>query len=158
MFAEAARQFGIPQLRFSLPAWYWQRSAIFIFGFPVSENPEENRHHREAFFHLIEVCGKHGWAEYRTGPVFQDAVARQFSFNNHSLMQSFSETVKRCARSESASSLQGRYGIWPKHLRKKKADANSNPPPRAASRRVRTSRGMSCGRRRHDDVRGHAEP
>jgi 4-cresol dehydrogenase (hydroxylating) len=115
VFAEAARQFGIPQLRFALPAWYWQRSAIFIFGFPVSEIPEENRHHREAFFHLIEVCGQHGWAEYRTGPVFQDAVAKQFSFNNHSLMR-FHETVKDAVDPNGILS-PGRYGIWPKHLR-----------------------------------------
>lgn len=118
VFAEAARQFGIPQLRFSLPAWYWQRSAIFIFGFPVSEDPRENRHHRAAFFHLIDVCGQHGWAEYRTGPAFQDAVARQFSFNNHSLMR-FHETVKDAVDPNGILS-PGRYGIWPRHLRSRK--------------------------------------
>jgi (+)-pinoresinol hydroxylase len=82
----------------------------------VTEKPEENRHHREAFFHLIDVCAQHGWAEYRTGPVFQDAVADKFSFNNHSLMR-FHESVKDALDPNGILS-PGRYGIWPKHLRK----------------------------------------
>jgi len=116
VFAEVARKFGLPQLRFSLPAWYWQRSAIFIFGFPVSEDPAQNKRHREAFFHVIEVAAQHGWAEYRTAPAFQDAVAQQFSFNNHSLLR-FHETVKDAVDPNGILS-PGRYGIWPKHLRK----------------------------------------
>jgi len=116
VFAEVARKFGLPQLRFSLPAWYWQRSAIFIFGFPVSEDPAQNKRHREAFFHVIEVAAQHGWAEYRTAPAFQDAVAKQFSFNNHSLLR-FHETVKDAVDPNGILS-PGRYGIWPKHLRK----------------------------------------
>jgi len=119
VFADAARQFGMPQLRFALPAWYWQRTAIFIFGFPVTEDKEENRRHREAFFHMIGICAEHGWAEYRTGPVFQDAVAEKFSFNNHSLMR-FHESVKDALDPNGILS-PGRYGIWPKHLRKARA-------------------------------------
>ena len=116
VFAAAARQFDLPVLRFSLPSCYWERAFIFIFGFPVTTDIATNRKNRAAFHKLIEVAARHGWGEYRTAPAFQDAVMSVYSFNNHALLR-FHETIKDALDPNGILS-PGRYGIWPRHLRK----------------------------------------
>ena len=59
---------------------------------------------------------EHGWAEYRTPPAYQEAVMSTYSFNNHALRR-FHETLKD-AVDPNGILAAGRYGIWPKHLRK----------------------------------------
>jgi FAD/FMN-containing dehydrogenase len=116
VFAAAAREFSLPILRFSLPATYWERAFIFIFGFPVTEDVATNRKNRAAFYKLIDIAGEHGWGEYRTAPAYQDACMSKYSFNNHALLR-FHETIKDAIDPNGVVS-PGRYGIWPKHLRK----------------------------------------
>ncbi len=116
VFAAAAREFDLPALRFSLPSCYWERAFIFIFGFPVTTDPAINRKNREAFHRLIEIAAQHGWGEYRTAPAFQDAIMNSYSFNNHALRR-FHETLKDAVDPNGILSA-GRYGVWPKHLRK----------------------------------------
>jgi (+)-pinoresinol hydroxylase len=116
VFAAAAREFSLPVLRFSLPSAYWERAFIFIFGFQVTTDIATNRKNRSAFYQLIRVAAEHGWGEYRTAPAFQDAVMSTYSFNDHALLR-FHETVKD-AIDPNGILAPGRYGIWPKHLRK----------------------------------------
>jgi (+)-pinoresinol hydroxylase len=116
VFAAAAREFDLPVLRFSLPSCYWERAFIFIFGFPVTTDPAVNKKNRTAFYKLIDVAAQHGWGEYRTAPAYQDAVMNAYSFNNHALRR-FHETVKDAIDPNGILS-PGRYGIWPRHLRK----------------------------------------
>jgi len=116
VFAAAAREFSLPLLRFSLPATYWERSFIFIFGFPVTTDVATNRRNRDAFYKLIDIGAQHGWGEYRTAPAYQDACMSKYSFGNHALRR-FHETVKDAIDPNGILS-PGRYGIWPKHLRK----------------------------------------
>ncbi len=116
VFAAAAREFNLPILRFSLPATYWERAFIFIFGFPVTEDIPTNRKNRDAFNKLIDVAAEHGWGEYRTAPAYQDTCMSKYSFNNHALLR-FHETIKDAIDPNGILS-PGRYGIWPKHLRK----------------------------------------
>jgi len=116
VFAAAARQFDLPVLRFSLPSCYWERAFIFIFGFPVTTDIATNRKNRAAFYALIDTAASHGWGEYRTAPAYQDAVMSMYSFNNHALLR-FHETVKDAIDPNGIIS-PGRYGIWPRHLRK----------------------------------------
>jgi (+)-pinoresinol hydroxylase len=117
VFAQAAREFNLPDLRFSLPACYWERAFIFIFGLPVSEDIETNKKNRAAFMKLIDVAAAHGWGEYRTAPAYQDAVMKTYSFNDHALLH-FNEALKDAVDPNGILSA-GRYGIWPKHLRSK---------------------------------------
>ncbi len=116
LFAAAAREFKLPMLRFSLPAAYWERAFIFIFAFPISTDPAVNRANRGYFQQMIDRAAQKGWGEYRTSPAFQDAVMNVYSFNNHALRR-FHETVKDAVDPNGILSA-GRYGIWPKHLRK----------------------------------------
>ena len=116
VFAAAAREFNLPILRFSLPATYWERAFIFIFGFPVTEDIQTNRKNRAAFHKLIDIAAEHGWGEYRTAPAYQDACMSKYSFNDNALMR-FHESIKDAIDPNGILS-PGRYGIWPKHLRK----------------------------------------
>jgi len=117
VFAEAAGELDLP-LRaagISLPTTYWNRSFIYLFGFPISKDIEANRKTRAAFERLVKVAAEHGWGEYRTAPAFQDIVLEAYSFNDHALKR-FQERLKDAIDPNGIISA-GRYGIWPKHLR-----------------------------------------
>ena len=116
VFAEAAREFGMPTLGFSLPSTYWERAFIYIFACPVTHDAEVNKKNRAALKRLIQMAGEHGWGEYRTAPVFQEAVMSVYNYNNRALLR-FHETLKDAIDPNGIMSA-GRYGIWPKHLRK----------------------------------------
>jgi (+)-pinoresinol hydroxylase len=119
VFVQAAKDLGLPIPSFSLPSLYWERSFIYIFGFPIAHDIETNKKNRAAIKRLIQIGAEHGWGEYRTPPVFQDAVMDAYSYNNHALRR-FHETIKDAVDPNGILSA-GRYGIWPKHLRDKKA-------------------------------------
>jgi (+)-pinoresinol hydroxylase len=116
VFGEAARQLDMPLFTsFTMPACFWERAFIFILATPVTEDAATNRRYVEGFHRLIEIGGEHGWGEYRTAPVFQQAVMDVYGFNNHALMR-FHETLKDAIDPRGILS-PGRYAIWPKHLR-----------------------------------------
>jgi len=117
VFAEAAGELGLPvrAAGFSLPTTYWNRSFIYLFGFPISNDIEQNRKMRESFERLVRVAAEHGWGEYRTAPAFQDLVLDTYSFNDNALRR-FQERLKDAVDPNGILSA-GRYGIWPKHLR-----------------------------------------
>jgi (+)-pinoresinol hydroxylase len=120
VFSAAASDLDMPLFRsFTLPACFWERSFIFILATPVTDDPATNKRYREGFKKLIEVGGRHGWGEYRTAPVFQQAVMDVYSFNNHALHR-FHETLKDAIDPNGVLS-PGRYAIWPRHLREKQS-------------------------------------
>jgi 4-cresol dehydrogenase (hydroxylating) len=116
VFAEVAREYGLPVSPLAVPFTYWQRSLVYLFLFPVTHDKEFNKRNREAFRKLVKVSAEHGWGEYRTPIIYQDDVMNVYSFNNHALRR-FHETVKDAVDPNGILSA-GRYGIWPKHLRK----------------------------------------
>ena len=119
VFGEAARELDMPLFQtFTLPTCFWERSFIMILATPVTGDPATNRRYREGFRKLIEIGGAHGWGEYRTAPVFQEAVMDVYSFNDHALMR-FHETLKDAIDPNGILS-PGRYAIWPRHLRKER--------------------------------------
>ena len=119
VFSQAAKDFGLPVLSFSLPTTYWTRAFIFLFGFPITHDVATNKKNRESFKNIVRIAAEHGWGEYRTAPAYQDDVMNTYSFNNHALLR-FHETVKDAVDPNGILSA-GRYGIWPKHLRGQKA-------------------------------------
>lgn len=116
VFEQAARELELRAVPLSVAATYWNRAFIYIFGFAISHDVEQNRRTRESFRKLVRIAAEHGWGEYRTAPAFQDAVMATYSFNNHALLR-FHETIKD-AIDPNGILAPGRYGIWPKHLRK----------------------------------------
>lgn len=123
VFDEATR--AIPALKnlpilnlrpFTLPAPFFERTFLIILGFPILEDLEMNKMSVQAFRELIRLGADHGWGEYRTPVLFQDQVAGVYSYNNNSLLN-FQEAIKDAVDPKGILS-PGRYGIWPKHLRR----------------------------------------
>jgi 4-cresol dehydrogenase (hydroxylating) len=119
IFTKAGRDYGLPIAPYSIPFTFWERSFVFLFGFPVTHDVERNRKSRDGFRKLVEVAAEHGFGEYRTAPAYQDLIMSTYSFNNHALLR-FNETLKDAVDPNGIIS-PGRYGIWPKHLRKGRA-------------------------------------
>jgi 4-cresol dehydrogenase (hydroxylating) len=105
-------------LRFQGPVYMtnWDRTLVALIMFPVGRDPAFNAKMRAAFEKWVELCAERGWGEYRTPSVFQDAVARAYSFNNHALTR-MREKIKDALDPNGILS-PGRYGVWPKRLRK----------------------------------------
>jgi 4-cresol dehydrogenase (hydroxylating) len=118
VFSQAAQEFGLPSLAFSLPSCYWERAFIYIFALPVTRDAEFNKRNRAVFQRMIQLAAERGWGEYRTAPAYQDAIMNTYSYNNHALLR-FHELLKDAVDPNGILSA-GRYGIWPKHLRKAK--------------------------------------
>ena len=117
VFRKASRELGIQMLTpFSLPIPSWERSFIFIMAFSVFRDPAINKKNRDAFRRLVEIAAEAGYGEYRTATSFYDDVMRVYSFNDHALLR-LHETVKDAVDPNGILSA-GRYGIWPKHLRR----------------------------------------
>jgi (+)-pinoresinol hydroxylase len=88
-----------------------------VKNFSVSKSDAaKNRKTREVVLKLIRVAADNGWSEYRTAPALQEAVMDTFSFNNHAYMRTC-EMIKDAVDPNGILSA-GRYGIWPRHLRK----------------------------------------
>jgi 4-cresol dehydrogenase (hydroxylating) len=115
VFAQAGREHGLPVPPFSIPFCFWERSFLFLFGFPVTHDVEKNKKTREAFGQLVRIAAEHGWGEYRTAPAYQDLIMSTYSFNNHALLR-FLERLKDAVDPNGILSA-GRYGIWPRQLR-----------------------------------------
>jgi (+)-pinoresinol hydroxylase len=94
----------------------WDRTLVAMIMFPIGKDKALNTRMRAAFMKWVELCASHGWAEYRAPAAFQDEVANTYSFNNHALTR-FRETIKDAVDPNGILS-PGRYGVWPKHLRK----------------------------------------
>jgi hypothetical protein len=94
----------------------WERTLVCLIMFPIGRDRVLNAKMRKAFEQWVRLAAERGWAEYRAPAVFQDLVADTYSFNNHALRR-LRETIKD-AVDPNGILAAGRYGVWPKHLRK----------------------------------------
>ncbi|RDK06264.1 FAD-binding protein [Cupriavidus lacunae] len=123
VFDEAART--IPALQnvpiwnlrpFALPAPFYERTFLFIVGFPITDDLALNKSIISAYRTLLDIGAKHGWGEYRCHTEFQDQAMGLYSYNNNSLLR-LHEAIKDAVDPKGILS-PGRYGIWPKNQRK----------------------------------------
>jgi (+)-pinoresinol hydroxylase len=105
-------------LRFIGPVFMtnWDRSLVAMIMFPIGRDKPMNAKMRVAFEKWVHLAAERGWAEYRAPAGFQDLCAQSYSYNNHSLTR-LRETIKDAVDPNGILS-PGRYGVWPKHLRK----------------------------------------
>jgi FAD/FMN-containing dehydrogenase len=119
VFYQASTEAGLPPTSpFAAPINCWNRSFVFVIGFPIFRDAERNMKTRAAFRKMIKVAAEHGYGEYRTHSVFYDDIVATYSYNNDALHR-FHETLKDAVDPNGIFSA-GRYGIWPKHLRKER--------------------------------------
>lgn len=94
----------------------WERTMVALIMFPIGRDKARNGLMRAAFERWAALAAERGWAEYRAPAVFQDLLAQTYSFNNHALRR-LRETIKDAVDPNGILS-PGRYGVWPRHLRK----------------------------------------
>ena len=94
----------------------WERTLVCLIMFPISRDKAANAKIRHAFEGWVRLAAERGWAEYRAPAVYQDLVASTYSHNNHALTR-LRESIKDAVDPNGIISA-GRYGVWPKHLRK----------------------------------------
>jgi FAD/FMN-containing dehydrogenase len=115
VFARAFREMGIvPQIGYA-ETFHW-RAFIMFHGLPVTHDRKINAKTRAAYQRMVEVAAEHGWGFYRTHIAFMDKVVGTYSYHDHALLR-LQETVKDALDPNGILSA-GRYGIWPKHLRR----------------------------------------
>jgi hypothetical protein len=116
VLTQAFRDLGQEPTINVFPQSYHQRTLVILVGFPIYHDVEKNKNTRALFRHLVKVAAEHGWGEYRTHTAFMDDCSKAYSFNNFALRR-LHETLKDAIDPNGIISA-GRYGIWPKHLRK----------------------------------------
>jgi (+)-pinoresinol hydroxylase len=94
----------------------WDRTLVCLIMFPIGHEREKNAKIRRAFEQWVRLAAERGWGEYRAPAVFQDLIASTYAYNNHALLR-LREAIKDAVDPNGILSA-GRYGIWPKHLRK----------------------------------------
>ena len=119
VFNDAFAEWGVAPLGRGLPESFHARTFLFLYGFQVSANAAENRRNRDTFRRMIQLAADHGWGEYRTHPAYMEPVTDVYSFNDHALKR-LHESLKDAIDPNGIISA-GRYGIWPRHLRRPRA-------------------------------------
>ncbi len=94
----------------------WERTLVCLIMFPIGRDKEHNAKIRRAFESWVRLAAERGWAEYRAPAAFQDLIADTYSYN-HNALRRLRETLKDAVDPNGILSA-GRYGVWPKHLRK----------------------------------------
>jgi len=121
VFHQAGRDLGLSVLSssaFTMPFSYYERVFLILFGFEISTDIEANKKTRAAYKAAIKIAAEHGWGEYRSAPAFYDNAMGAYSYNNQALLH-LHETIKDAVDPNGILSA-GRYGIWPKQLRRAK--------------------------------------
>jgi len=127
VFADIGAELGVPagpMGAIATPVNWYQYTFIMGGGFLFGDNDYsvEGKARRKLYLRrLLEENAKMGYGEYRAPPIFQDAVADQYSFNDH-VLRRFHETLKDAIDPNGILS-PGRGGIWPQAHREQRGRA-----------------------------------
>ncbi len=114
-FNKVFQEAGLPRgLGFAMN-YHW-RTFIMFQGLQITNDKAHNAKVRAAYERCAQVAVENGWGFYRAHNAFHDQVMSLLSFNDHALPK-LHETLKDALDPNGILSA-GRYGIWPKHLRR----------------------------------------
>jgi (+)-pinoresinol hydroxylase len=91
----------------SFPTAYQMR----VFVYTSQSDKEHNAKVHRALQQMAGIAAEYGWGDYRSPPIYQDIVAKAYSFSDHALRR-FHETIKDSVDPNGILS-PGRGGIWP---------------------------------------------
>ena len=118
VFLKLFRDNGFPLTLGFAMSYHW-RAFIMFQGINFTRDPAELAKARSLYEQVIDVASDHGWGIYRAHAAYMDRVMDRYSFNDHALTR-MNETLKDALDPNGILSA-GRYGIWPKQLRKGRA-------------------------------------
>ncbi len=114
-FNKVFQEAGLPRgLGFAMN-YHW-RTFIMFQGLQITNDKAHNAKVRAAYERCAQVAVENGWGFYRAHNAFHDKVMSLLSFNDHALPK-LHETLKDALDPNGILSA-GRYGIWPRHLRR----------------------------------------
>ena len=115
VFSKVFHDAGLPRgLGFAMN-YHW-RTFIMFQGLQITNDKEHNAKIRAAYVRCAQAAAENGWGLYRAHNAFHDEVMSLLSFNDHALGR-LHETLKDALDPNGILSA-GRYGIWPRHLRR----------------------------------------
>ena len=115
VFNRVFQEAGLPRgLGFAMN-YHW-RTFIMFQGLQITNDKEHNAKVRAAYEKCAQAATENGWGIYRAHAAFHDKIMSLLSFNDHALTR-LHETLKDALDPNGILSA-GRYGIWPKHLRR----------------------------------------
>ena len=118
VFLKLFRDMGF-ELTLGFAMSYHWRAFIMFQGINLTRDPAQLAKARSLYEQVIKIASDHGWGIYRAHAAFMDQVMDRYSFNDNALLR-MNETLKDALDPNGILSA-GRYGIWPKHLRKERA-------------------------------------
>jgi 4-cresol dehydrogenase (hydroxylating) len=110
-------EYGMAEYYSIIPQSYIPRMLVFLFLFRVTGDADENARTMQLIERLHKLGVERGWAPYRSHAYLMDNTMDLYSYNNHALRR-VCETLKD-AIDPNGIIAAGRYGIWPRHLRKR---------------------------------------
>jgi (+)-pinoresinol hydroxylase len=118
VFNRIFHEAGLPRgLGFALN-YHW-RTFIMFQGLRLTNDKAYNARVRAAYERCMQAIADNGWGFYRAHNGFHDKLMGLLSYNDHALPRL--HAVLKDALDPNGILSAGRYGIWPKHLRKDRA-------------------------------------
>jgi FAD/FMN-containing dehydrogenase len=115
VFARLFRDAGMEQFVGMAMAYHW-RTLIMFQGVHVTHDLQENRRARDMYLKVIKTASENGWGIYRAHNAFHDEVLENYAFGDHALARLHASL--KDALDPNGILSPGRYGMWPKSMRK----------------------------------------